>query len=182
MNITEDMLDQLEALKVKRIKDIATNGTEFSIPGSVHTIKGLYDRSKNTITVPATNSIRPGITIKAPGAGELYISDIQAKAGVNVLDVLPVKGELTVFTKHGEYFQPAGTIHVIDCKSSELGIPAGHCVPTGTVISYKGLRLTVEGTRKQGGVLYLSVEEAPGALAQRELKHVKLPNLHTVIM
>lgn len=64
MQITEDFLDQLESLKLKRIEDINYNGIEFHIQGGTEaTIKGCYDPDKSTVTFTSATVIRPGIVI-----------------------------------------------------------------------------------------------------------------------
>lgn len=175
MEITDDLLDQLEALRIKRVNDIVEKGVDFDLLGSEKTIRGIYDSKESTVTVSAFTPIRPGITIKSSKTGELYIAAISHKAGIDVAEVLPILGELEIMSvKSGSYHRSA-SIPVVSRKSESIGIPAHCTIPTGTVVRHSGQLMTVCSVKRDGAVSKLTLTPVPEQPKAPGLKYVQPP-------
>lgn len=175
MEITDDLLDQLEALKTKRIQDIADNGIDFDLFGSEKTIKGIYDRQASTVTVSASTPIRPGITIKSSKTGELYLAAISHKAGVDVAEVLPVLGELEVMAVKSGSYHRSSSIPVVSRKSESIGIPAHCTIPSGTIVKHSGQLMSVTAAKRDGAVTLLKLSPVPAQPKAPGLKFAQPP-------
>lgn len=177
MEITDDLLDQLEALKTKRISDIAEKGVDFDLLGSEKTIKGIYDTIASTVTVSASTPIRPGITIKSSKTGELYIAAISHKAGIDVAEVLPVLSEIQVMTVKNDGYMPAGSLPIVGYSADSINVPAHKTVAVGTVVQREGKLLRVSAVRRDGAVSKLTLMPVPEQPKAPGLKFVQPPEV-----
>lgn len=177
MEINEDLLDQLESLKLKRIEDINYNGIEFHIQGGTEaTIKGLFDQEKSTVTFTATTPVHSGIIINSTKTGNLYIAELERKAGITVASVLPVLREIETMTqtKTGAW-TVSGSVMIVGFNPDSIAVPAHKTLPTGSVLRHNGQLLSVTSVRRDGAVTHLRLAPLPEPQKAPGLKYSKPP-------
>lgn len=158
--INEDLLDQLDALRCKRLADIATNGEPFHCNHAERSIRGLHDQQKSTVTFPAGVQFAAGSILEGKG-GALYIAGTTSKAGIVVADVLPVIGEFETMTAKAGSYTKSGSVPVLSRSNVGLGVPAWLAPSIGSVIKTGGTMLKVVGLRRDGAVTLLQLASLP---------------------
>lgn len=188
MNMTEDSLDALHQLSVKRINEILETGADLRLENSDKHYKGIISDDRKSIKFESRAPLQCGQTYESKGC-QFYVIGLTSKAGMQVADVAPVVGSAAIFRKHLAqnptnsvvHLQPEGLhLPILKREGNEITVPRHGASAAGKVISTLGMDLEVINARIAGPLAVLTVrnyQPESRSLPQRTYQHAPMASV-----
>ncbi|HCE68366.1 MAG: hypothetical protein A2X82_06940 [Geobacteraceae bacterium GWC2_55_20] len=188
MNMTEDTLDQLHQLSVKRISEILETGADLRLENSDKHYKGIIADDRNSIKFESRAPLQCGQIYESKGC-QYFVTGITSKAGMQVADVAPVVGTAAIFRKHlaqnptnsVTHLRPEGlNLPILKREGNEITVPRFGAAAAGKVLKTAGMDLEVINARIAGPLAVLTVrnyQPESRSLPNRTYQHAPMASV-----